>query len=76
MLLTLLLFVSSRLYFYTPFVSASVSHGSAVCGIYHPPALVSYQGWADLSMTQLPLPLPNVSLNYSLIKLALLIMMA
>lgn len=59
------------------FVSApSDSERPALCRIHHLPAPVSYQAWTDLSMTQLPLPLPTVSLNCTLIKLGLLIMRA
>lgn len=58
------------------FVSASVTDRPAACGIHHLPAPVSYQAWTDLSMTQLPLLLPTVSLNCTLIKLGLLIMRA
>lgn len=70
------LFVSPVRSLPLPFVSALVSDGPAVCGIHHLPAPVSYQAWTDLSMTQLPLPLPTVLLNCTLIKLGLLIMMA
>lgn len=62
--------------FVSSFVSASISGRPALCGIHHLPAPVSYQAWTDLSMTQLPLPLPTVSLNCTLIKLGLLIMRA
>lgn len=69
-------YLSLHKIFVSSFVSASVSDRPAVCGIHHLPAPVSYQARADLSMTQLPLPLPTVSLNCTLIKLGLLIMRA
>ncbi len=66
----------SAIIFVSSFVSASISGRPALCGIHHLPVPVSYQAWTDLSMTQLPLPLPTVSLNCTLIKLGLLIMRA
>lgn len=61
----------------TIFVSSPVSAGGRpVYGIHHLPVPVSYHAWTDLSMTQLPFPLPTVLLNCALIKLGLLIMRA
>lgn len=67
------LFVSLPQLYHNLCLFAFSASGDLLYGIHHLPVPVPYHVWTDLSMTQLPLPLPTVLLNCTLIKLTLLI---